>query len=137
MNKSFGSTLSNQSFTTPVVGDQSTDKVLHNRFEFYSAFLRSYVEYSQKVENLPKFEMQHRVNKLTNKLVEKHRFGAKFVNDINKFINDSYTKNRFDVFNCMKADANLDEGVFESMMEDMLESELMSDVSPRFKMMLH
>ena len=136
MTTQFGSVLSNKPYVSAEAYDLPTDEKLRNKYMFHMSLLRGYIKYSQEVENQSKQAVQQRVNTIINTLVEKHKFGSKFVTDLNAYINKCYHKTSLAVYETMRNEASMEAAVFDDMMEDFKESPLLNDFSPQFQMIL-
>lgn len=114
----------------------STAAILQDRFAFYSSVLRNFVKHSQTVEHKTKPEVILGVNKVADRLIEKYKFGAKFLSDIHQFIDDSYHQSSDAVLESIKLDANLTDESFNNLMVDLKGSKLINDFDGRFKAIL-
>jgi len=93
--------------------------------------------YSQEIESMSKTEVFERIDPIVNQLVEKHKFGSRFVNDLHKFVSSRYVKPAVEVFENIKKDTGLDNDVFYGMLEDMRDDQVFQGFSTRFQNILN
>lgn len=136
MSGNLGRVLSNKPFVSQKATDIPVDTQLKARFDFHSAVLRNYVKYAQEIENLSKEEVLAQINPIIDELVSQYRFGAKFVNDIRKYVETKYHTTPAAMYATIRKDSALDEGVFGVMMEDLKESPILDKFSPQFRMII-
>lgn len=118
------------------INTYSAEDRIRFRYDFYLVLLKEYARHSQLIEGKNKEEVLSRVNEMCNVLVEKYRFGNRFVDDLHKYVDQQFHENRKSLQDKMTQEAGLDETSFNSLMGDFKESAFIDKLSPRFKMML-
>jgi len=132
----FGSALSRNQFGTPQLKETSVSEKLENQFTFYTTLLKNYVKYSHEMENLPKSQILERVTPIMNRLIERYKFGSRFSSEISMYINARFVKPASKIYDDIKQESGLDEGVFEAMMEDLHDSPLIEKFSSKFRLVI-
>jgi AAA+ ATPase superfamily predicted ATPase len=113
------------------------EEVLAERYAFHMSVVKSFIRYSQTVENKSRKEVTTAVAKVVDSLTTEYGFGAKFVQEINKYILDSYQKSANQIENEIRVNSKLHEESFEYFMDEMKDNKLVNNFSPRFKAILN
>lgn len=132
----FGNALHNKPFVSAVSDRTTTDQLLLNRFSFYSTLLRNYVKYSHEAESMSRSSIEDRVMPIANTLIEKYKFGSMFMTDLQKYIASRFQKPASKVYEEMRTEAGLPDGVFETMVADLQSSNLVDSFSSKFRLIL-
>ena len=115
----------------------SAEDTIAGRYAFHMSVLKSYVKYSQAVENKDRQTVTNEVARVADTLTAKYGFGAKFIQEVNKFVIDSYQKSSNQVQNEMRVLSQLPEASFEKFLDEMKDEKITDEFSPRFKAVLN
>ena len=127
---------STESYVAPNAKNLPTDQLLNTRFVFYSAVLKNYIKHSHEVESMTRSEIKERVEPVMNALIEKYKFGSRFVSEINTEIARRFIQPSSQVLGDIQNDANLPSDVFDSMMTDLKGSNIFNAISSNFRVKL-
>lgn len=131
-----GRVLSGKPFVSNNANNIPVNAKLRDQFVFYLAVLKNYVKHAHEIENLNKAQVLEQINPIVNSLIEQYRFGSKFVAEINRYVDSRYHTTPATMYNSIRKDSTLDEGVFGTMMEDFKESKIIDNFSPQFRMIV-
>lgn len=132
-----GKVLSHQAFVPASSGTsaQMNDKI-RNRFKFYMAVMKQYVRHSQRVDSMTKAQVKERINPIVNNLIEQYRFGGKFANELNQYIDRVFYNTPNITRQAMLDDSQLSDADFTNLMETFKESDLVKLFGPSFQLVL-
>lgn len=117
--------------------DFNESELIKKRFDFHLALLKNSVRYMQEVEGKNITEVTGNTMKLANGLVERFKFGSKFINEL-----ESYIKTRFQPVpasfkNSIVKDSGIEDPIlFNHLLDDFKASADFENLSGRFKMIL-
>ena len=135
MSKQFENVLAvNKPFISEAAKVLPTDQLIRERFMFYSAMLKGYVSYLQKVENKTKAEVQQLVGVMASNLIEQYQFGSRFSTEITKHINQCFNPPSMGVCQAIMDDAQMDASKFSAMFDELKTNKVFAQFSDRFKM---
>lgn len=117
-----------------------TSELIKHRYSFFMSMMKSYVRYSQMVDNKSKVQVTEAVDSVVDDLVAKYSLGSQFAYDIKSFINTQYMKSHIKVLEEFKAESDVPEGVFDTLLSDFTSNstygEIHKVIGPRFMSIL-
>ena len=127
-------TMSNRSGNEsgPVVVDQVAH-LIKQRYDFHLAVLKAYVDHAQCISNKNHKTVTADVNRLSSEFIAKYKFGAKFIIEIQKYVNTKFVHSGHSVYSELKANSGMDEATFERFADEMRDSGVLSNFDSQFK----
>lgn len=117
-------------------GPIKTNELIKHRYDFFMSMMKSYVRYSQMIDNKSKAQVVDVVDTMIDDLIAKYSLGSQFAYDIKSFINTQYMKSHIKVLDEFKAESNVPEAIFNSLLEDFTSSlsyeNIHKAIGPRF-----
>lgn len=117
-----------------------THTLLKARYDFHMAVLKNYVKYAQEVQNKTKSEVTGEVEKVADQLISQYKFGANFMLEIGRFIQQRYVQSGSLIYDNIVKDSGLDSEVFDQFMSELTSKGELSKVaaaySDRFRTVL-
>ncbi len=115
----------------PVV--RATQDILKDRYQFHMSILKAYVRHAQCVENKDKNSVNASVTQLANKLIAKYNFGSKFLSELKSYVDYQFRMSISASYAEIRKNSGLNEHVFEQMVDELHKSNIVGDMSPRFR----
>ena len=109
---------------------------IRNRFDFYLSILKGYARYAQKYENKSKAEVTADINKIADQLITQYHFGAKFISELHRYIQQRFIQPSTKVFSEIQEESGLDEETFNKFSRELVRKDsvnVFDSFSPRFR----
>lgn len=114
----------------------STQEQISRNIKFHSNIAKEYANFLQQIESKDRATVMTEVNKLVNAMVEEHKFGTKFVQEVHKHINSIFSRPSAVIVESIKKQTGLTDDDYVVMSNKVKGTKIFSAISARFRSML-